>query len=260
VNTISAEDISQSLLAVGVRNGDIVLVHSDAMVAAQLPPMPDDQRLELVVGAIESVIGPGGTLLMPAFSYSFARNEPFDVLKSPARVGMLAEWFRKRPGVKRTLDPIFSFSVKGPQASFLCSRRAAECFGSNSVFAALHELNCKIVSLGCSLTQGGTFVHYVEKSYGVDYRYDKIFHGITITDDGIQHSLSVVYYVRDLERKSNADLRRLHTKLAEQELLKTSAAGRVRLLAVQAADFFATATQMLSQAPHSLIAEGAIAA
>jgi aminoglycoside 3-N-acetyltransferase len=255
---ISPEEITNALRAVGLRAGDVALVHSDAIVAAQLPPMPDGQRLDLLLGAMDSALGPDGTLVMPAFSYSFTRGEPFDVLNSPSTVGMLTERFRTRAGVCRSRDPIFSFSAKGPQARSLCAKPVQECFGKGSVFAALHQLNCHIICLGCSLSSGGTFTHYVENSHGVDYRYDKTFHGITIAPDRREEPASVVYYVRDLKRNSAADLRRLHTSLESQGKLKSEVVGRIRILAVRAVDFFDTAFQMLDEDPYSLISEGAL--
>ena len=258
MSSISPEEITNALHAVGLYAGDVALVHSDAIVAAQLPAMPDDQRLDLLLSAIESAIGANGTLVMPAFSYSFTRGEPFDVLNSPSTVGMLTERFRTRTGVCRSSDPIFSFSAKGQQAQSLCAIPAQECFGKNSFFAALHELNCHIVCLGCSLSGGGTFTHYVEKSHGVDYRYDKTFHGITITTDRQEAASSVVYYVRDLKRDSGADLRRLNARLESQGALRSHVVGRIRIFAVRAEDFFQTAFQMLDDDPSSLIKEGAL--
>ncbi len=258
MNSVSPEEITHALRAVGVSTGDVALVHSDAIIAAQLPPMPDDQRLDLLLGAINSAVGTNGTLVMPAFSYSFTRGEPFDVLNSPSTVGMLAERFRTRVGVCRSSDPIFSFSARGPETHSLCAKSVRECFGKDSVFAALHQLNCQIVCLGCSLSSGGTFVHYVEKSHGVDYRYDKTFHGITITPDRREEPASVVYYVRDLKRNSGADLRRLQAKLESQGKLKSHVVGRIRIFAVRAVDLFDAAFQMLDEDPHSLIAEGAL--
>ena len=59
------------------------------------------------------------------------------------------------------------------------------------------------------MTRGGTFVHYVETAHGVDYRYRKQFSGTTISESGGTAECSVIYNVRDLTRRSDADLRRL---------------------------------------------------
>lgn len=248
--------VTDALHAVGVQPGSTILVHPDAMVAAQFDAISSDERLDLLIGAIETAIGPAGTLLMPTFSYSFTKGEPFDLCNTPSAVGMLTERFRTRSGVRRTLDPIFSFACKGPLAQELCATPVKECLGVDSVFAVLHRLNAFIVDLGCSLTDGGTFVHYAETSRRVDYRYAKTFTGKIILPTGEAIESSVVYNVRDLTRRSEADLRRLEKRLAEDGKSQTVKVGRSRIMAVHARDLFDTVSKMLAEDPVSLIAEG----
>ncbi|MGB6775895.1 MAG: AAC(3) family N-acetyltransferase [Terriglobales bacterium] len=260
--TIAPSAVTDALLSIGVKQGSIVMVHPDAIVAAQFPAMPavgsdNEQRLDLLIEAIEAAIGSQGTLLMPTFSYSFTKGEPFDICNTPSAVGMVSERFRTRPGVRRTLDPIFSFAVRGRLAQELCTIPAKECFGAESVFAALHRWNAQIVDLGCSMSRGGTFVHYVETSHGVDYRYKKVFSGIVISPDGLASECSVVYHVRDLTRGSDANLRRLQKRLADDGKSRTVEIGRSRIIAVTANELFDTAWKMLDEDPVSLIAEGA---
>jgi aminoglycoside 3-N-acetyltransferase len=253
---IAPSAVTDALLSIGVSPGSVVLVHPDAIVAAQFPPMPNEQRLDLLIEAIEAAIG-GGTLVMPAFSYSFTKGEPFDLCNTPSAVGMVSERFRKQPAVHRTADPIFSFAVRGPRAQELCAIPVNECFGAESVFGALHRLNAHIVDLGCSMSRGGTFVHYVETAHGVDYRYKKVFSGTLISSNGRTSECSVAYSVRDLTRRSDADLRRLQKRLADDGKSRTVEVGRSRIMAVTASDLFDTAWKMLDEDPVSLIAEGA---
>lgn len=255
-STIAPSDVTDALTSIGIRHGSIVLVHADAIVAAQFPPMPNEQRLDLLIEAIEAAIGSEGTLVMPAFSYSFTKGERFDIGNTSSDAGMVTERFRTRPGVCRTADPIFSFSVRGPRAQELCGLRPKECFGAESVFGALHRMNAHIVDLGCSMSRGGTFVHYVETAHGVGYRYKKVFSGTVISPNGEAVEGSVVYNVRDLTRRSESDLRRLQKRLAEDGKSRTADVGRSRIIAVTASDLFDTAWKMLDEDPVSLIAEG----
>ena len=257
MKTISSEILRDALIGAGLRAGDSVLMHSDAMVAAQVPPMSDERRLDLVIETVLSVLGPQGTLVMPAFTYSFTKGEPFELRRTPSTVGMITERFRAWPEVSRTADPIFSFAIRGPLAPELCALPTTECFGPESVMAALHRLNCLILCVGCPLSRGGTFVHYVEKFHGVNYRYDKTFSGTIVWPDGRSTTNTVVYYVRDLARKSGADLRRLQARLLSRGLMRATAAGRGPILGVRAGDFFRTACEMLDEDPVSLIEEGA---
>lgn len=102
---IAPSAVTDALISIGVRPGSVALVHPDAIVAAQFPLMPNEQRLDFLIEAIETAIGSDGTLVMPAFSYSFTKGEPFDVGNTPSVVGMVTERFRTRPGVRRTSDP-----------------------------------------------------------------------------------------------------------------------------------------------------------
>ncbi len=258
-STIAPSAVTDALTSVGVKPGSVVLVHPDAIVAAQFPSLPNEQRLDLLIEAIEAAVGGDGTLVMPAFSYSFTKGEQFDVCNTPSTVGMVTERFRTRPGVRRTSDPIFSFASRGPLARELCALPVNECFGPESVFGALHRRNAHIVDLGCSMSRGGTFVHYVETAHGVAYRYRKVFSGTIISANGETAECSVVYNVRDLARRSDADLRRLQERLADDGTSRTAEVGRSRIMAVRASDLFDTAWKMLDEDPVSLIAEGALA-
>jgi aminoglycoside 3-N-acetyltransferase len=248
--------ICEGLTSLGIKTGDVALVHSDAIVAGQFRDLMGQQPLDVLIRALQEVVGADGTIVMPTFSYSFTDNKPFDVLNTPSRVGMVTEYFRRLPEVKRSPDPIFSVAAKGRMADDLTSIPVGECFGGKSVFAALRRLNCHVICLGCSLSNGGTFVHYVEKSHTVDYRYDKEFHGTLIWPDGRSTRETAVYYVRDLQRQSVVNLRRFQGRLEAKGLLSSGAIGRVKVLGVRAEDFFATAWKMLDEDPVSLIEEG----
>jgi aminoglycoside 3-N-acetyltransferase len=256
--TIAPSAIRDALAEVGVQQGDTVLVHSDAIIAAQLPPLPVSERLDLIIDALETSVGPDGTVVMPAFSYSFTKGEIFDLMRTPSDVGMLTERFRQAPSVCRSADPIFSIAAKGPQGEVLGSAPIRECFGPDSTFSILHRLNSYIICLGCPLTSGGTFVHYVEKTHGVTYRYDKVFAGTIVWPGGKSTHEQVVYHVRNLERRSGADLRRLQSRLEACGHLKKTTVGRIRVLGVRTSAFYETASQMLDEDPVSLIEEGAL--
>lgn len=100
-------------------------------------------------------------------------------------------------------------------------------------------------------------MHYIETSHGVDYRYKKTFSGTVILPGGDTSECSVIYHVRDLSRRSEADLGRLQKRLADEGKLRSAQVGRSRIIAMTASDLFDTAWRMLQEDPLSLIAEGA---
>ncbi len=138
---IDAAAIGEALAAIGVRSGDTALVHSDAIVAAQLPPLPDAKRLDLLIEALQASVGSEGTLVMPTFSYSFTKNETYDVLNTPSTVGMLTEHFRTQTDVCRSADAIFSVAARGSGAEELCAASGERMFRTTLGVRrfALHE-------------------------------------------------------------------------------------------------------------------------
>ena len=78
-------DVEDAFAACGIGAGDLVFLHSDAMVAAQFPPMEPAARYDVLIDALLARLGPAGTLVIPTFTESFARSEPFDVERRDPR-------------------------------------------------------------------------------------------------------------------------------------------------------------------------------
>ena len=251
--------VRECLSQLGIARGDTVFLHSDAIVVAQFPGLETQERIHCLLDAIEEFLGTEGTLALPTFTYSFTKNEVFDRQKTPSTVGMITEMFRLRPKTRRNADPIFSVAASGAGAEEFANTNGRECFGPQSTFALLHRRNAWIAGLGCGFDRA-TFVHYVEKSLGVDYRYDKKFSGTMINEQGETEISDAIYFVRDLDRKTTTHLNALHEHLRNQRRLAESEFGRFRMWAVRSADFFDAATALLKTNPSALIEEGAVRA
>jgi aminoglycoside 3-N-acetyltransferase len=255
VAPLGPEHVVAALGACCIGRGDVLMLHSDAAVAAQFRSVPAEQRLDLVLDAVLAALGPEGTLVVPTFTYSFTKGEVFDLDYSPSTVGQLTEQFRRRPGVLRSRHPLFSVAAHGPLARELAASATGDCFGPGTAFDLLYRHGGKIACLGCGFDRI-TFTHYVEQRAGVDYRYPKRFDGL-FRRDGFEQAASVTYLVRDLARDTPCDLGRLKRRLHETAKLRSAAVGRVGLLTVSAHDFFETATALLGEDPAALIHEGA---
>jgi aminoglycoside 3-N-acetyltransferase len=252
---LGPEHITAALGACGIGPGDTLMLHSDALVAAQFRNAPAERRLALVLDAVLAALGPDGTLVLPTFTYSFTKGEAFDPDLSPSTVGQLTEHFRRRPGVLRSRHPLFSVAAQGPLAGAFAESATADCFGPGTAFDLLFRHRGKIACLGCGFDRI-TFVHYVEQRAQVDYRYPKRFEGV-IRHKGADAPTSVSYLVRDLARDTPCDLGRLKRRLQETGKLRSAAVGRAGLLAVTTQDFLETAEALLAEDPAALIREGA---
>ena len=252
---LGPEHIVSALGACGIGHGDTLMLHSDALVAAQFRTIPGDLRLDLVLDAVLAALGPEGTLVVPTFTYSFTKGEIFDRDLSPSTVGQLTEHFRRRADVLRSRHPLFSVAAHGPLAGAFATSATNDCFGPGTAFDLLYRRHGKIACLGCGFDRI-TFVHYVEQRANVDYRYPKRFDGV-IRHSGADEAMSVSYLVRDLARDTPCDLGRLKRSLQQSGKLRSAAVGRVGLLAVTAHDFLETASALLAEDPAALIREGA---
>lgn len=253
---VSAAQVGQALARVGIAAGDTLMLHADAMAAAQMTQVPQEERPQALLEAIQEHLAKNGTLVLPTFSYSFTDGQDYDPATAPCRVGLLGERFRQMPGVLRSLDPIFSVAARGAKAEELTSADAGNCFGPGSFFGRLHRAGGKIACLGCTL-QVVTFLHYVERDLSVAYRYDKEFRGRVRQAGGQWLDTSVTYFVRDLGRDSESVLLPLQRRLAAAGLLRQTSLGRVGLICVDCQDFYQETRALLTQHPLALIKEGA---
>jgi aminoglycoside 3-N-acetyltransferase len=252
---IAPANVIEAFKRCGVGRGDVLMLHADAMALGQLPPMSREARFDVLFEGLDGLLGPAGTLVMPTFTYSFTKGEPFDVGATPSAVGLLSEAFRTRPGVRRSRDPIFSVAARGRLADRFAGAATDDCFGPTSAFALLAEHDAWLMCLACPLDRL-TFTHYVEQALGVDYRYFKTFSGVR-RDGQVETPARVRYFVRDLGRDTVIDLSRLKAALLEAGTLKAAPVGRVGLSGVRCRAFEAAARALLAQDACGLIREGA---
>jgi aminoglycoside 3-N-acetyltransferase len=234
----------------GISPGDVIMIHGDAGIAAQLTHLEVNRRLDFLIEELVSFIGAEGTLVVPAFSYSFTKNEDFFVQTTPSDVGLFSETFRHFPGVKRSKNPNFSVCSIGKHSEQFSGSQVDDCFGPDTAFDFLHQHNAKLVCLGCDFSRV-TFVHYVEQKLGVCYRYLKSFSGAVIDGDQVQ-SITNTYYVRDLSIDSLGELSAVKQRALEKSVLSVKKYGRSTVSSITAKDFYAVAEELLVENPYAL--------
>ena len=153
--------IADDLHAVGVRQGGVLLVHSSLRALGHVPG-----GAETVILGLLDALGPGGTLLMPALSYDHVtRKHPvFDVRRTPSNVGAIPEFFRTRPGTRRSVHPTHSVCGVGSLADALLADHhldSTPC-GSHSPFHYLPDCGGQLLMLGCGL-RPNTSMHAIEE-------------------------------------------------------------------------------------------------
>lgn len=179
--------IASDSLSAGLRPGGIVLVHSSLSSMGRVPGGP-----ETVIRGLTRALGPEGTLLLPALSYEHvgARQPVFDLLRTPANVGVIPEHFRKRPGTVRSVHPTHSVCGIGPRLHDILGEHHLDqtpC-GEHSPYRKLRDLSGQILFLGCGL-RPNTSMHGVEELAKAPYLFGEMVAYRIILPDGGEMSL-----------------------------------------------------------------------
>ena len=135
-------ELAQVLHRVGLREGDSTLVHSSFDAFEGFDGKPSD-----VIEVLKEAIGPRGLLMMPTIPFSgtaidWARSHPLvDLRRTPSRMGLISEIFRRSPDVIRSVHPTHPVAAWGAQA--------AECVAGHPLRARRAALARPIMVCSC---------------------------------------------------------------------------------------------------------------
>ena len=160
---LAREEVVRQLLALGVRPGGVLLVHT---AFSRLRPV-ESGPLGLIE-ALSTALGPDGTLVMPAMADDDAHA--FDPATSPCHsMGIVADTFWRQPGVVRTDSP-HAFAAAGPHAPAITRDQPVDIpHGPDSPVGRVHELDGQVLLLGVG-HDANTTLHLAENLAGVRYR------------------------------------------------------------------------------------------
>ena len=174
-NTI--ESLSRDLRALGLEDGDAVMVHSSLGQVGWTVGGP-----VAVIRALRQAVGPEGTVVMPAESPQVSDpagwNDPrvkadwhdavrehlpvFDPRTTPTTMGAIPEAFRTYPETLRSNHPMVSVCANGPLAAEITGEHALEfCEGRGTPFEKLYDLDTRTLLLGVGFNRC-TSLHYAE--------------------------------------------------------------------------------------------------
>jgi len=136
----------------GICPGDTVIIHASMKSIGPVPGGPP-----AVIRAFQQVLTPRGTIVMPAFSYTFERIyeqvEPYDPETTPAQVGLLSETFRRMKGVVRSAHPTHSVAAWGRLAKELTEGHdKISGLAAGSPFHRAVQHDAKLCMIGCGFT------------------------------------------------------------------------------------------------------------
>lgn len=171
------DSLVQDLKRVGLRSGDLVMVHSSMRSVGPILGGPN----EMIEALLESV-GPGGTVMMYVDWEDGAQSRTrkdldtalppeersawpaFDVTKARAArsYGILPEFLRTWPGASRSGNPGASVAAVGARAEWICADHPLDYgYGPGSPLAKLVEARGRVLLLGSPL-ENVTVLHFAE--------------------------------------------------------------------------------------------------
>jgi len=126
---INRDGIARALAELGLKRDDIVIVHSSLSSIGRV-----DGGADAVVDAFLEVIGPGGTLLVPAFG----------------ALGIITEVVRNRPGAVQSCHPKASVAGIGRDAEAICKDHWKEstAHGEGTPYLRIAEMGGYVCLLG----------------------------------------------------------------------------------------------------------------
>jgi aminoglycoside N3'-acetyltransferase len=142
---IAVAELRQRLIDLGVTPGRTLWVQSSWNEFYNVPMRPSE-----MIDLLRDLLGPDGTLAMPAFPIDQDPAKIFMVDKAPVYTGLLCEIFRRTADVKRSIHLSSSVCAIGPNADFLIRdhHHTAMPWGKDSPFCRLMEVDARMLGLG----------------------------------------------------------------------------------------------------------------
>lgn len=158
------EVLLQQLIALGVQDGDLLLVHT---AFSQVGPIEGGP--EAFIATLQEAIGPRGTLMMPSMADD---DGVFDARRTPcSAMGVVANTFWRLPGVQRSDNP-HAFAARGPLASaLLAPHPVAVPHGLDSPAGRAIDRGGKVLLAGIG-HDANTTIHVAENEAGVRYGFE----------------------------------------------------------------------------------------
>lgn len=236
---VTPDIVMRGIRALGVRPGDLLLVHSSLRSLGHV-----EGGASAVADALVQSISPGGTVFVPTFNFA---KLPWDRAATASLTGAITEAFRHLPGALRSDHPTHAVTAVGPDAeAILSGHRQNHSFGKDSPLWRLWQRNAWVLLIGCN-HRSSSMIHVAEERVGVPYLNRTRTQQI-VTPNGLREVT--------LRRPNCSNgFNKLDQPLRAGSKIIDGAIGPARVMLMRSGDILDTASEMLRQDPTALLCD-----
>jgi len=176
MKSISASEITESLRAAGLSNGETVFLYTDLRAPGMINEAKSREQLcKIYLNSLIDVIGSSGTIVVPTYTTQVARFDlDFICEETETPMGIFPEFIRSRAESVRSLHPLFSLTALGPMSESICKNNGVSSHGVDSPFDRMLKHGAKILSIGLPADYAVGIAHHLEAACGLPYVYNKL--------------------------------------------------------------------------------------
>jgi aminoglycoside 3-N-acetyltransferase len=237
---VPVEAVAGQLLALGVREAGVLLVHTSFRATGPVEGGPLG-----LIAALRRAIGPRGTLVMPTMT---SGETVFDPRSTPSEgMGITAELFWRQAGVVRSTHPGASFAAEGPLAERICAPQPlSPPHGRDSPPGRVVDFGGQVLLLGVTHSES-TVLHVAEDIAGAPYSVE---HPCIVVVDGAPTRVLVAetdHCCRGFQR--------MDEWLRARGLQREGVVGRAHAKLAEAADLVRVAVEHVRKDPLVFLCE-----
>jgi len=245
--TMTESRFENLLAKLGIVPGATIFLHSSMdEITRRVRGMTAPRLLQL----LQDTLGHSGTLLLPTFPFVgkqyfyVQRNPKFDVKRTPSKVGLLTEVFRRLPGVVRSLHPTHPVAAWGRHAIELTStHHLGSTFGETSPFYKIQNVGGRVVGLGTRI-ESYTILHVADDLHPKRRRQVFAEQHSTLLIDG---DSQIHYQFLPLRPDAGRNLARVEKQLLRRGVLTYISAAGLKCATAGAADFIRASMRLAEE-------------
>lgn len=243
--------LGQSLRRLGLTAGDTVMVHSSFDRFNGFSGTPQD-----VINTLIEVVGDQGNLLMvslpfTASSMEYLGTDPlFEVRRTPSKMGLISEVFRRRKDVLRSIHPTHPVLAWGKDAPWIVEGHQ-DCpypCGAGSPYDKFRRLKGKVLFFDVPF-RTFTFIHYLEDLIKDRLPFplyvEKPIDARAVDYDGNELVVPVYAFSETTVRNRRPDI--LERNLRRRRFLKNQRVGNTKMMLLPAEDAVTCVQEMLER-------------